>query len=306
MHYVNLHVKRHSDASVRALTALPFAISLAVLLTVLPLKARADVPQHDGGQSAALTERTDPSELSDESVKELLIAVARGDSLSEELARVGEAFLSLSHTELMKRALLHVEQGQYGRAELELMVVIAGADTSPARAYEQLSLIGYAQLMSQRKEHAAASLIRAADLYTHLSTSVNPDFGATISSRLGFAYVEIGRGAEDIDREVSGRQAALWWARADADHLLSSLGDLGPDELMIAAWAYGQTGRLDRATISVARARVQYRARIARDPGNADAHLGLARSYDASVTRMFSSSNPDSAAFHYARAAAGP
>ncbi len=302
-----------SDSWNRPLTSLPLAISLVVLLlmVLLPLEARSDVPEHDGGRSVAserpgAVESTDDAGLEDELVKELLLALARGDSLSEELARVAEAFLSLTHDELIERALDHVNQGHYGRAELELVVVVAGADTSPARSYEQLSLLGYSQLMSDRKEHAAAALIQAGDVYTGLARSVNPNFGATIAAGLGFTYVEIGRGAEGTDRETAGRQAALWWARAGADHLLNSLGDLGPDELMIAAWAYGQVGRLDRATVFVARARLQYRARIAGDPGDDDAHLGLARSYDVSVTSMHSSSNPDSAAFHYARAGLTP
>lgn len=314
MYYVNQHVRADSGSSNLALNSLPFAISLVVLsvMVMLPLEACSDVPEHGGSQSAPLSEvtggaqRSEPLELDDESVKELLLAVALGDSLSEELARVADAFLSLSHDELIERALKHVNQGQHGRAELELIVVVAGADTSLARSYEQLSLLGYAQLMSDRKEHAVASLIQAGDTYTHLADSVNPNFGSAVAARLGFAYVEIGRGAEGVDKETSGRQAALWWARAGADHHLSSLGDLGPDELMIAAWAYGQTGRLDRATVFVARARVQYRTRIAGDPGDDDAHLGLARSYDASVTSMHSSSNPDSAAFHYARAGLTP
>ena len=313
MYYVNLYVRRDSGSSNRALTSLPFAVSIVVLLlmVLLPLEACSDVPEHDGSRPVSSERRgavefNDDDELDDESVKELLLAVARRDSLSEELARVADAFLSLTHEELIERALDHVNHGEYGRAELELVVVVAGADTSPARSYEQLSLLGYAQLMTDRKEHAAASLIEAGDVYTPLAESVNPNFGAAIAAKLGFAYVEIGRGAEGAGRETSGHQAALWWASAGAHHLLSSLGDLGPDELMIAAWAYGQVGRLDRATVFVARARLQYRARIADDPGDDDAHLGLARSYDASVTSMHPSSNPDSAAFHYARSGLTP
>ncbi len=280
---------------------------LAIAVVALPLQALSEPAQNDGTAQAAESVNTDiweaQAQLDDDSVKELLLAVARGDSLTEELAQVADAFLSLSHRELMTRALEHVRLGQYGRAELELTVVVAGADTSPARSYEQLSLIGYAQLMSDRGPHAAASLIRAGDIYTKLPRPVNPSLGEAISRALGFAYVDVARGADDEDdRETAGRQAALWWARAGADQLLKTLGGLGPDELMIAAWAYNQIGRLDRATVFVARARLQYRARIARDPGNGDAHLGLARSYDASVTAMPSSANPDSAAFHYGHA----
>jgi hypothetical protein len=279
---------------------------LAVTLMAVPLQALSDASQHDDDAQIAASglsgTREPQPELDDESVKELLLAVAQGDSVTEELARVAEAFLSLSQRELMTRALEHVAQGQYGRAELELTVVVAGADTSPAASYEQLSLIGYAQLMLGRKQHAAASLIRAGDIYARFASRVNPNFGEAISRTLGFAYVDVARGAEGTDRDTAARQAALWWARAGADPLLNALGDLGPDELMIAAWAYGQIGRLDRATVFVARARLQYRARIARDPGDGNAHLGLARSYDASVTAMLSSANPDSSAFHYDRA----
>ncbi len=287
-------------------------VFLAIALVALPpLALSSEVSQDDGEAQITASAITDVwearTELDDESVKELLLAVARGDSVTEELARVADAFLSLSHRELMTRALEHVALGQYGRAELELTIVVAGADTSPARSYEQLSLIGYAQLMSDRVPHAAASLIRAGDIYTHLADAVNPDFGQAISRTLGFAYVDMARGADKrSDREAAGRQAALWWARAGADQLLNTLGGRGPDELMIAAWAYNQIGRLDRATVFVARARLQYRARIARDPGNGGAHLGLARSYDASVTAMPSSANPDSAAFHYDRAGEVP
>ena len=116
--------------------------------------------------------------------------------------------------------------------------------------------------------------------------------------QLAAAYVDIARGAPEDDRDSLGRQAAVWWARAGADAHLSQLAALGPDERLIAAWAYAQVGRIDRATIQIALARTAYRARLKGNPADLEAHEGLARSYDGSVTGVSASANADSARVH--------
>ena len=120
---------------------------------------------------------------------------------------------------------------------------------------------------------------------------------------LAATYVDIARGAPEGDRDSLGRQAAVWWARAGADGHLAQLSALGADERLIAAWAYSQVGRIDRATIEIALARTAYRARLRMDPAYVDAHEGLARSYDGSITGVSASANADSARVHSESAA---
>ena len=116
--------------------------------------------------------------------------------------------------------------------------------------------------------------------------------------QLASTYINIARGAPEDDRDSLGRQAAVWWARAGADGHLARLSALGPDERLIAAWAYSQVGRVDRATVEIALARTAYRAHLETDPEYVEAHEGLARSYDGSVTAVAASANADSARVH--------
>lgn len=232
-----------------------------------------------------------------------LAATVTGDTLTfDQMDAIGE-LLALSHDELMARALAHVEVGQPGRAEIELTLVQAGADTSPANSYAQLSLLAYAQLVQGRNSHAAASLIFASGAYGDLDRPYHPAIPTEAAMQLATAYVDIARGAPESDRDSLGRQAALWWARAGALDHLSRLSALGPNESLIAAWAYAQIGRIDRATIAIAEARRAYRARLRADPADLGAHDGLARSYDGSMTGVPASASADSARVHSVAAA---
>ncbi len=227
-----------------------------------------------------------------------LMATVSGDSLTfEQMDAVGE-LMALTHEELMTRALAHIDIGQPGRAEIDLTLVQAGADTSPARSYAQLSLLGYAQLLQDRTHHATGSLIYASGSYADLDKPYHPAIPGEAAMKLASAYVNIARGAPESDRDALGRQAALWWARAGADGHLSQLSALGADERLIAAWAYAQVGRIDRATVEIALARTSYRNALRVDRTDPGAHEGLARSYDGTVTGVPASANADSARVH--------
>ena len=234
----------------------------------------------------------------DSLVYDALTAVATGNELTSEQLSIVEELMALSHADLMTRALAHVESGQPGRAEIELTLVAAGADTSPAASYAQLSMLAYSQLVQDRVRHATASLIYAATLYDDLDRPSHPAMPEEAAMRLAGAYVDIARGAPEDERDPLGRQAALWWARGGADDHLSRLASLGPDERLIAAWAYAQVGRIDRATIEVALARSSYRDRLRADRTDVGAHVGLARSYEPEVTAVPASANADSARVH--------
>ncbi|MCD4690315.1 hypothetical protein K8S17_02535, partial [bacterium] len=235
---------------------------------------------------------------SDEAVLAALLATVAGHALTpEQLDAIDELF-GLQHSEIMTRALAHIESGQPGRAEIELSLVPASADTSPAAAYAQLSIMAYSQIIQKRTRHATASMAYAAAVYDHLDTPFHPVMSRSMAMALAFTYVEVARVAPPEERDSLGRQAALWWARADAHDHLSQLARLGPDERLIVAWAYAQIGRVDRATVQIAQARMAYRSMLAADASDAGAHAGLARSYDAHVTGIPAASDADSAHVH--------
>lgn len=239
----------------------------------------------------------------DEIVFGALTATVAGDSLTPPQIEAVAELMELSHADLMRRALAHIEADQPGRAEIELTLVQAGADTSPAYSYEHLSLLAYSQMLQDKRQHATASLIYASGAYADLDTPSNPALPGEIAMSLASAYVDVARGAPEDERDALGRQAAVWWARAEAHGHLEQLAELGPDERLIAAWAYAQTGRIERATILIAQARSAYRARFAATPGDPDAHEGLARSYELTTTGVAASANADSARTHRAAAA---
>ena len=227
-----------------------------------------------------------------------LTATVSGDSLTLAQMDAVSELMALSHDKLMARALAHIDAGQPGRAEIDLTLVTAGADTSPARSYAQLSLLGYAQLLQGRTHHATGSLVYASGSYDELDSPYHPAIPVDAAMQLASTYIDIARGAPEDDRDPLGRQAALWWARAGAHEHLSQLAALGPDERLISAWAYSQVGRIDRATVDIAMARSAYRARLRADPADWRSHEGLARSYDGSVTGVPGSANADSARTH--------
>ncbi len=273
---------------------LPRSITRCVLVAAVALAVTFTAAQPVAAQ-------TDPMIVpgpDDALVFDALAATVAGDSLSLDELEAVSALLSLSHDDLMTRARAHVEAGMPGRAEVELTLVVAGADTSPGNSYAQLSLLAYAQILQDRKQHATASLIFAAGAYDELDRPSHPVMPGEAAMQLAAAYIDIARGAPEADREPLGRQAALWWARAGADGHLLSLAARGLDERLIAAWAYAQVGRIDRATVEIARARLGYRGILHADSSDADAHEGLSRSYEASVTGVRASANADSARIH--------
>ncbi len=295
-YYVNSREERLPGTPGTDLRTLPPAVSPSPKLA-LPLTAVMTVALLALTASVAFAAHGIPGP-DDDVLLEALTATVRGDSLTAEQSEAARALLTLEHDALMERARGHIAAGQPGRAEIELTLVVAGADTSPGRTYERLSLLAYAQLIRGRRAQAAASLVYASDVYAGLDQPVHPVMPDAAGMALADAYVEIARGAPEEDREPLGRQAALWWAREGAWDHLEELSGLGPEERLIAGWAYAQVGRIDRATVHIAVARRIYRARIAQGVDPADSHEALARSYDPVVTGVAGAANPDSARVH--------